>query len=226
MASRACIVYHHGHGATRCFGTSSAAAPKPSLASVLQTELQYEKQHYEAPTDTAPYLESSGWKLTEKDGSITVTLQKKVNDLNMSVEFQLVRLAYGAADEEEAEERLQPQQTATQPHQEVTDFTVTCEKPQGNGVVFQCTTLEGDDKYRYVIGNVRYYASPEEKSSSSAYTGPDFEDLEEGVQAGLDAWLVSLGVDDALCDFIDTMAIDKEQREYMRFLQSLQTIVQ
>lgn len=56
----------------------------------------------------------------------------------------------------------------------------------------------------------------------STYNGPDFEDLDDSLQATLDEWLGSLGVDSELCDFIDSCSIDKEQREYIFWLKGLE----
>merc|ERR1712194_552262 len=53
------------------------------------------------------------------------------------------------------------------------------------GLTFYCSTQAGED-HRYVIGNVRSWASAEEKDSVSAYNGPDFEDVDDKVQVAQD----------------------------------------
>jgi len=66
----------------------------------------------------------------------------------------------------------------------------------------------------------------QKKNSASAYNGPEFEDLDDSLQQALDDWLASLGVNESLCDFIDAMSVDKEQREYMRWIGKLSSFVQ
>lgn len=95
----------------------------------------------------------------------------------------------------------------------------------GRGLTFFCTTLQNDDKFRFVVGNVRYFNNAEEKNSAFGYNGPEFEDLDDNFQEGLDEWLGDVGVDSSLCDFIDAAAIDKEHREYVRWLKNVKAFV-
>lgn len=198
-----------------------SAASAPRLASTLQSELQYEKSNYEPAANIGSFLEKSGWKFIEKDGDINMSLKKQIRDLSTTVEFQLVSPTYTGDGEGEEEDEPTPMEP-----QETTDFSVTVEKPNSNGAIFYCTTVGNDEKYRFIVGNVRYFADAEEKNSTSAYNGPEFEDLDDNLQTGVDEWLSSLGINEELCDFIDASAVDKEQREYMRWLSRIADIVQ
>merc|ERR1712107_330175 len=110
--------------------------------------------------------------------------------------------------------------------QESTDFCVTIEnKSSGAGISFYCSTQTGED-HRYVIGNVRSFNSVEEKENVSGYNGPEFEDIDENLQESLDEYLSELGVDIDVCDFIDAMALDKEQRKYIGWLQSVKKFLE
>uniref|UniRef100_A0A3B0MU36 Mitochondrial matrix family protein, putative n=1 Tax=Theileria annulata TaxID=5874 RepID=A0A3B0MU36_THEAN len=178
------------------------------LLQVVQGEIHHETSNYEPPNLVKDYLSKSGWKFVEKDGDVNMTLEKKVGDLSVVVDFQLVSPFEAEGDGE------------TQA--EMTDFSVTVENPVGQGVTFFCSTLQNDEKYRYIICNVRMYADQEAKNSVSSYNGPEFEDLDDTLQSSFDEWLASLGVDSELCDFIDACSIDKEQREYMVWLKGLE----
>lgn len=207
---------------SRCWFTSASNAvanstAPPKLAATLKSEFQYEKSNYEPASNIAVFLEKSGWSLTEKDGDVNMSLKKKVNDLSVSVDFQLVSPSYSGENEEEEENQVEPQET--------TDFSVTVEKPSGTGGIFYCTTVGNDEKYRFIVGNVRYFSDANEKTSMSAYNGPEFEDLDDHLQSGIDEWLSSLGINEELCDFVDAMAVDKEQREYMRWLNTIAEVV-
>merc|ERR1711972_861680 len=107
-----------------------------------------------------------------------------------------------------------------EPERESTEMSVTVESKVGDaGLVFYCSTQTGED-HRYIIGNVRSFSSAKEKESVSGYNGPDFEDLDDKLQEALDEYLAELGMSSEVCDFVDAMALDKEQREYTRWLKS------
>merc|ERR1712232_1450687 len=105
-----------------------------------------------------------------------------------------------------------------------TDMMVTVENKSGAGLIFYCSTMAGED-HRYVIGNVRTFGSLEEKDNASSYNGPEFDDLDDKVQSSFDEYLAECGVNAEICDFVDAMAIDKEQREYVRWLKTAKQFV-
>merc|ERR1712070_398259 len=107
-----------------------------------------------------------------------------------------------------------------QPEWEATDFCLTVENPtSSSGISFYCSTQSGEE-HRYIIGNVKSFANAEERDSVSGYNGPDFEDIDDKLQEAFDEYLAEAGMNNDVCDFIDGMAIDKEQREYIRWLKS------
>jgi len=154
---------------------------------------------------------------------VNMTLKRETGNFIVSVDFQLVSPVSDMPEEEGGEEDDYPPET--------TDFSITVEnKTQGGGLILYCSTTpptgeDGAEPHRFVIGNMRTFSSPEEKEDPAAYNGPEFEDLDEKLQETLDEWLSSLGVDPSLIDFIDAMAVDKEQREYITWLQNLSKLV-
>ncbi|SIO73557.1 mitochondrial acidic protein MAM33, putative [Babesia microti strain RI] len=180
------------------------------LLQIIQGEIQHETTNYEEPSNLKSFLSSSGWKLEETEGEVNMSLKKTVNGMNVSVEFQLV-----SPFEPDGEGETQA---------EMTEFSVSVEKEgsPGNGLIFFCTTIQNDEKFRYMICNVRQFANNEAKNSIHSYNGPEFEDLDDTLQSALDEWLGSLGIDSELCDFIDSCSIDKEQREYVVWLKGVE----
>lgn len=81
------------------------------------------------------------------------------------------------------------------------------------------------EDHRYVIGNVKAYSSAAEKDSASGYNGPEFEDVDEKLQEAFDEYLAEVGMNNEVCDFIDAVALDKEQREYLRWLKTVKSLL-
>ncbi|CRG95851.1 conserved protein, unknown function [Plasmodium gallinaceum] len=190
-----------------------SSSESQKLLEVVKAEVQHEKSNYEAPENIKKFLQTSGWKYEEQEGDVNMVLTKNVDGMKIIVDFQLVS-PFQAEGENEAQA-------------EMTDFSVTVEKPnKQGGITFYCTTLQNDEKFRYMIGNVKYYKNEEGKNSVSSYNGPEFEDLDDSLQTSLDEWLANLGVDSELCDFIDSCSIDKEQREYMSWLQNISNFIE
>jgi len=184
-------------------GFASAAAGK--VVQSLQSELKHEEEQYEQPKEIKTFLKDSPFKLVEEDGDVNMAIDRNLDGKSVRIEWQLTS-------------PNEPSEEGEEEGQEATDFIVTIENTEGSGLQFFCSTVAGED-HRYIIGNVKSYASAEEKDSMSSYNGPDFEDIDDKLQEAFDEYLAESGMDNDVCDFIDTMAADKEQREYVRWLQ-------
>jgi len=193
---------------TRSF--SGAAASK--VVKSLTAELKHEEEQYEQTKEIQSFLKTSGFKLIETEGDVNMALEKDLGGKVVRIEWQLTSPFDPEGDVEGGEEG--------EMEKEATELSVSVDdKTTGAGILFYCATQTGED-HRYVIGNVKSYASAEEKDSVSSYNGPEFEDVDEKLQESFDEYLAELGVSNEVCDFIDAMAVDKEQREYIRFLKT------
>ncbi|EPR60205.1 mitochondrial glycoprotein [Toxoplasma gondii TgCatPRC2] len=192
---------------------SSVEAASKDLLKTIQSEIQHEQSTYEQDADLKKFLQTSGWSVAESDNNMMVTLQRQVGSKKVVVEFSCVQSAEAPTEEG--------------PMPEMSDFTVTITNPDESGVTFYCsTTQDEEDKFRYCIGQVRFFKNAEEKESLNVYPGPYFEDLDDSFQQGLDEWLAKMGVDPELCDFIDRFSVDKENREYLAWLKKLAQFVE
>mmetsp|Transcript_33821 Transcript_33821/g.73944 ORF Transcript_33821/g.73944 Transcript_33821/m.73944 type:complete len:233 (+) Transcript_33821:2-700(+) len=185
------------------------ASPAATTVSKLAAqEAQHEKEQYEEPAIVKQFLKDAPWKFDEKAGEVNLSLTREVAEkTKVVVEWQLS----SPTDMPEEDEEGGPS----------VPFTITVTKPSGPSAVFYCSTERGES-HRYVIGNVSCYASDEEANNQAAYTGPEFEDLDDKLQESFDEYLAELGLEEKMCDFIDATASDKEQREYARWLANLQ----
>eukprot|EP00921_Rhytidocystis_pertsovi_P005315 GHVQ01009181.1.p1 GENE.GHVQ01009181.1~~GHVQ01009181.1.p1 ORF type:complete len:261 (-),score=60.44 GHVQ01009181.1:3144-3926(-) len=205
-------------------GGGGGGTPEHKLLQVIQGEIGHETQSYEAPSNIDEFLKKSEWKLQEKSGDVNMTLTRDYNGKKVVVEFQLVS-PFEGEENTATEEGQQAGETAAS-QSEMTDFTVSVVKKDGSGVTFFCSTLQNDESFRYMIGNVRQFRNEEERNAVSGYNGPEFEDLDDKLQEALDEWLESLGVNSEMCDFIDAVAVDKEQKEYMHWLKSCASVLE
>lgn len=189
--------------ACRAFASGGA-----KVAKALEAEIKHEKEAYEQSKEIKNFLKSSPFKFVEADGDVNMALERDAGDKVVRIEWQLSSPFDPEGVEGEDGE----------PGREVTDLSVTIEsKSSGAGLTFFCSTSPGED-HRYVIGNVKAFASADEKDSVSAYNGPEFEDLDDKLQESFDEYLAEYGMSSEICDFVDATALDKEQREYVQWL--------
>ena len=203
---------------------SGAAVSK--LHNVIKSEHQMEKEQYEQMESIKKFLQNAPqWKFSDDEGDITLKLTRSMGDKDVVLEWQLVSPFGNDFSDFGGEEGAQEGQEEEFP-MESTDFTITIQDKSGEkGLVYYCQTAAGEG-HRYMIGNVRSFASKAEKDSDSSYNGPDFEDLDDSLQESFDEFLAEAGINDEVCDFIDATAIDKEQREYMRWLKNVDSFIQ
>merc|ERR1719343_1051826 len=191
--------------AARAF--SGKAAGK--VSKVIDQELKHEEENYEQAKEIKTFLASSPFKLVDEPGNVNMVLQREIDDKVVKIEWQLMP-PYDPEGDAEGQDGEEPQ---------ATELSVSVENKSGAGIMFYCSTQTGEE-HRYVIGQVKSYASAEERDSVGAYNGPEFEDLDDKLREAFDEYLGELGMSSEVCDFVDQMAVDKEQREYCRWLQT------
>jgi len=190
-----------------------ASTAGSKVSHTLQAEIKHEDEQYEVDKEIKKFLDASSFKLADTPGDVNMCLEREAGDKVVRVEWQLTGAFDANADMEGGEGEAE---------QEPTDFCVTVtDTSAGSGLAFYCSTQIGQD-HRYVIGNVRSFLNKEESEAVSGYNGPEFEDLDDKVQEALDEYLAELGMNTAVCDFMDAMAVDKEQREYIRWLKNVE----
>ena len=197
--------------------------PFEGLKKSLQAEYMQEKESYEQPSTITQFLKETQWKLHDIDGDATVKITKELQDKLVTLEWQSVS-PYSA--DQEMMDNEETDGNSNSMDMDATNFTITVsDKTKERGIMLYCCTSMSGEGHRYVIGNVRSYSSATERDCTTAYAGPDFEDLDDTVQENFDEFLASVGINDQLCDFIDHSAVDKEQREYIRWLKNVQEVL-
>jgi len=96
-------------------------------------------------------------------------------------------------------------------------FDVTCAKGS-QSLVFECVT-DG------VAVDILRCELRGAEGAAEAYTGPEFDTLEEGLQEAFAEYLHERGVDSLLAEYLVDLSCDKEQREYTNWLKATAAFV-
>jgi len=192
-----------------------------SLTEVLAIEIDEEKNNDDELDQDLIDVQKQvlkSFKLEEKVGHSVVKLTRKFKDEQIEVAFNVQDLEdggdMGIEEVEEGDEERDPEDGGESGIGVV--FTITIKKG-GNTVVVDA--LAGDSLN---IQNIRYVdAADSSADEESLFTGPSFEDLEESVQAAFYEYLTERNIDDDLSFFILAHSRDKEQKEYVNWLEKM-----
>ena len=209
---------------SRSFSTSGAAG---KLAKALEKELTYEKDNYVATDDTAAFLDESGFNFFEDRDGINCYLKKEADGKVIEVHFQ-------ARPPPAEEEGLDMPEGAEDENfnlydNNMVEFSVVIRRDGSEtGLLFDCASSETEIS----ISNVAHsdQISKDVKTARfernfCTYNGPDFNSLDERLQAGLSEFLQAHGIDEHLAAFVEVMSLDKDNRLYMQWLEDMQNFV-
>eukprot|EP00241_Pyramimonas_parkeae_P010215 CAMPEP_0114263150 /NCGR_PEP_ID=MMETSP0058-20121206/22302_1 /TAXON_ID=36894 /ORGANISM="Pyramimonas parkeae, CCMP726" /LENGTH=250 /DNA_ID=CAMNT_0001379303 /DNA_START=63 /DNA_END=815 /DNA_ORIENTATION=- len=201
----------------RGFSASGFALDKTqtNLASMIEKELNTEKGNYESPEE----LKSgppTGFTLVQTEGCSEIVLTRDFESEKISVSFICddeeqhdMDSNFDEGGEEEGEEEF-PKETVF--------FTVDISKPNTSTLTFDCVT---NGSMIEVTG-----VSLESETDTSAYTGPpDYSVLDDHLHQCFDEYLEARGINEELAGYIMDVTSDKEQREYMRWLQNMHSFM-
>lgn len=189
---------------------SSAAACSSSLAESLRNELDYEKQNYEQPEELAAGP-PAGFTLTESKGDTLMSLSKDFRGETLTVDIMV---------NDQPEEELVEDESGALDADVGAIFTVTVSKGS-KSLVFEC---KSDGQY-FAVQHVSLEPANGDVEDS-AYTGPVYEELDEELQKHFEDYLAERGVDAELGAYLLPLIHDKEQREYMQWLEEVERFVQ
>ncbi|KAL4459170.1 hypothetical protein ABPG75_014035 [Micractinium tetrahymenae] len=191
-------------------GFRSSAAGSSSLAEALRNEVNYEKENYEQPPEVCAGP-PAGFTLTESRGDTLMTLTKKHGAETVTVDVMV--------NDQPEEELVQDEESGAVDADVGVVFTAAVTKG-GRSLVFEC---KSDGQYLEVL-----HASlepAEGEVEDSAYTGPVYEELDEELQAQFEEYLAERGITQELGAYLLPLVHDKEQREYMGWLEGVETFV-
>ncbi|CAD7929568.1 unnamed protein product [Amoebophrya sp. A120] len=223
-SQNACSSCRNGCAACSSVARAFSSAAVKKLQTGLAQELQHEKDNYEKPAELSKV--PAGWNFTEDAGNVNMKLEKTLaGDRVCKVEWQLVSPPMAYEDDPEYQEGETPEEPTE------VELTVTVETKDGaEGLTYFCSTssMEGakeGPKTSLSIGNLKTWSSVEERDNAAAYNGPEFDDLDDRLQEAMEEYLAEIGVSEEVQEFVNASAADKEQREYMRWMENLNKFV-
>ncbi|KAK9742419.1 hypothetical protein RND81_03G171400 [Saponaria officinalis] len=207
--------------AGRRFCSSSAAvvdgvSSDKKLIEVVQSEIEVAEQS-EDPEKTVPAPADFPFTMEDNPGEQTVTLSREYDGETITVEVSMPNLVTGEEDEggDEGDDE-EPRTDSSVP------LLVTVVKKDGNApyLEFDCTAFP--DEIRI---NGLSLKNPETEDHL-AYEGPDFYDLDENLRKAFHKYLEIRGVKPSTTNFLHEYMIDKDSKEYIRWLKDVKTFVE
>ncbi|KAF8524279.1 regulatory protein suaprga1 [Hysterangium stoloniferum] len=216
-----------------------------SLSHKLQEEIKYEQDAAEesTPEFLKAFQKETPWTIETSGGSDEVALARTFGKENIRVLFSIADIDAGsedqffnqgdesAAENEESAEESEDSEDETGPSYPIrTSITVSKPKDAPGSLSIDAVCQDGV----FVIENIAYYSDSSLATELSAeadwkrrglYMGPQFDHLDVSVQEEFDTFLRDRGITEGLALFIPEYAEYKEQKEYIRWLESVKTFI-
>jgi len=193
------------------------------LASVLKKEIAEEIGHKEKPDPEFLDVQKKilkSFKISDPPGLGLVTMTANINGETVVVEFDCQELE----ELEPTDEEIQAMENSesTEDDEDGDGF------PNKTGNVFTVKVTKGSDMINFgctasdmiTINKIELFTDGIKESQwEDVYGGPEFDTLAEDVQKSFYDYLEERNIDEDLCYFIISYAKDKEQREYLNWLE-------
>ena len=239
-ASPSAVAAVQASRAARGFRASSLAFEEASppeggergLSQVLGEELEHERTTY-VPSEVVAKGPPEPFEMIETDGDCEITLVRAFgDDEEIAVTFNATEDPYEEDEYFVSDADGAATNEAEDEDEDVTiHFSVSVSRGDGHeGLEFSCAT----DGETVEVRNVRYEAigggggeadEDDEDEYFSSYPGPNYDELDESVQEEFHKYLEARGIDATLANYIAEAHVDKEQREYTRWLENVANFV-
>lgn len=187
---------------------------KAPLSDLIRREVDFEVTNTEADAEYEDIKKVilKNFKIHQEVGKGEVRLTRTIGDETIEVFFHVQDVEDDLSFEEEETEEAEP----------------------SVGVNFRVDITKGDKKLSVVavggqeldVRGIRFLPANIDRSKEEVfYGGPDFSDLEEDVQESFLDYLEERGVDGDLAFFVLAHSREKEQKEYVNWLESFESFV-
>lgn len=188
--------------------TVSSSSFEGNLVRLLQSEIKYEidsNPPTQIPHDNIPFI------VKDKPGEQWIALHRKYGKENIKVEATMLDL--GSADS----------------HEDLGEDDIPCK-------ICLAVTISKDEATRSMMIGCSGYPDEitvdrvvimeAESSQELTNEGPGFERMKEDLQRAFQEFLQERGIDDDLSNFLYEYMMNKSKKEYLTWLQSLQSFIE
>lgn len=199
-----------------CFSSELAQANRPSLIGKLSesllSEIQQQKQQFKL-SGSADMLKASGFEFKDSPGNSLMRLEKELEECAIELRYQVNR------NEEENKEG-----------ETIVSFALIIKFKDGSGLLVDCFGVNGELEvhkaryYRNISRAIDVGGMADMVEMSKEYPGPDFRSLDAAVRESFTSYVVSLGVEKNLLNFIEKSTKDKGRLLYIIWLEKIREI--
>ncbi|XP_016167054.1 uncharacterized protein At2g39795, mitochondrial isoform X2 [Arachis ipaensis] len=202
------------------FGFSSLAYKnKPTsdenLLRVIESEITCAQETDNHTVDEAP--SNFPFKILDQPGQQTIMLERTYQGEEIKVEVHMPDLVTG----EENDDGRDDDDESERASQSSIPLSVSVYKKDGPYLEFSCVAYPDE-----VVIDSLSVKNPEPSEDQIAYEGPDFQDLDEGLQKSFHKYLEIRGIKPSTTNFLHEYMINKDSREYLVWLQKLKQFVE
>lgn len=201
------------------YNFSSLSTDKSELREVLNNEILYENE--EVSQTKNEYLEKftseTDWEFKSSSESTKMELTRIIDNQKVTVVFSAKSPDFQPEDNEEKNPSEEEQQ-----EQNYIDFMVVVDNQNNSQIIFELLSVDGEISVNNVFPTTEGENFLHNKTLSyttTQYTGPLFETLDENLQDKVMGYLNSLGINEDLSVFIETASEEHEGVLYKKWLE-------
>jgi complement component 1 Q subcomponent-binding protein len=220
VSPRCCIAKRTTGGALT-FNRRNKTTRKVSLPDLLAKEIAEEKSIAEEEEDVDEDLEAvrtsvlKSFELTEEEGLTTIKLTREFNGETIEVVFDCEDEEEPPLEDEEERVEDEEEEQSYEGTGSGINFTVRIQKDD-SAILFKCVATSTE----IAIKNETFSEKPS-LSVHETYSGPQFYQLDDDLQAAFYEYLRARSIDEDLSYFIVEHSQRREQKEYLRWLELL-----
>ncbi|OMO76599.1 Mitochondrial glycoprotein [Corchorus olitorius] len=187
-----------------------------NLLRVLESEIQCAEEE----SDEIDQVGAPGgfpFDIEDTPGLQTITLKREYDGELIKVEVHMPDLVTGMDESEDKEDNDEEYE---KPDKSSLPLVVMITKKDGPSLEFSCTAMPDEISIDSLA--IKY----QESEDMLAYEGPDFQDLDENLQKAFHKYLEIRGIKPSTTNFLHEYMINKDNKEYTRWLKNLKNFVE
>lgn len=205
-------------GICRGYATESEHEPAATLKDALKAEIDFELDN-PSEVENLPSQPPSPWTLTESAGDSKLELRRPFNDEDIVV---TVIADEASQDEPGTPDQETPLDPAEQRNFDDLDVGIVAEAKIVRNDLALDFNFRTDGTYIQVLDvSFGHPEKTERDDNDTTYAGPRYEELDEAVQGAFDGYLEKRGITAEFGEYLMKLTEDKEQREYLNWLQKV-----